>query len=76
MAERRLAGSTALLTSDNAAAAGDSHAIGNAGRVELELVGFALIHVGEVEGQAHDVRLGRIVALLVVVVNDVGVAVF
>ena len=46
---------------------------GDTSLIELESVSFLLVHVGQVERQANDVTLCSIIALFVVVINDVSV---
>jgi len=43
--------------------------------IELEFMGFLLVHVGQVEGISDDIALNGVVALIIIVINDVQVSV-
>ena len=45
------------------------------GLVEDELACFLLIHVGKVERDTNDITLDSIIAFIIVVINDVQVAI-
>ena len=44
-------------------------ALGNALLIELELVSIVLVHVRQVQSEAHDITLNSIVTFIVIIIN-------
>ena len=43
---------------------------GHALLVELEFMCFNLVHIRQVQGEAHDITLNSIITLIVIIIND------